>query len=129
MAFIADAALDAALDYLRTNGTRVDFCSAEPTTYAQATSTLTLANQSGIALTANANGSPNGRRCTIPSTVSATVTADGTISHWALTDGSSNLVATGAISPTVAVLVGGGTNTFDLSAAIPIEIADAVAIT
>lgn len=128
MPFIIDAAFDAALDYLRTNGTRIDFCSSEPTTYAQATSTLTLANETGITLTANAAGSPNGRRCTIPSSVSATVTGDGTATHWALTDGSSALVATGALTSGVAVLVGGGSNTLDLSGAIPIEIADAVAI-
>lgn len=128
MAFIIDAAFDAALNYLRTNGTRIDFCSQEPTTYAQATSTYTLANETGITLTANANGSPNGRRCTIPDTVSATVTGDGTVTHWALSNGSNTLVATGAMSSSVAVLVGGGTNTLDLSAAVPLEIADATAI-
>lgn len=128
MAFMIDAALDAALDYLRTNGTRIDFCSQEPVSYAEATSTYTLANETGITLTANANGSPNGRRCTIPDTVSATVTADGTATHWALSNGSSTLVATGAMTSGVAVLVGGGSNTLDLSAAIPLEITDAVAI-
>jgi hypothetical protein len=128
MAFIADAAFDAALDYVRTNGTRIDFCTTEPGTYAAATSTNTVANETGITLTANAAGSPNGRRLTIPDTVSATVTADGTATHWALTDGASELVATGALDSGVAVLVGGGSNTLDLSAAIPIEIADAVAI-
>lgn len=126
MPFVIDAAFDAALNYLRTNGTRIDFCSQEPTTYAGATSTYSLANETGITLTANANGSPSGRRCTIPDTVSATVTDDGTITHWALTNGSDTLVASGAMSSSYAVLVGGGSNTFDLSAAIPIEIADAV---
>lgn len=128
MSFMIDAALDAALDYLRTNGTRIDFCTQEPTTYAEATATYTKANQTGITLTANANGTPNGRRCTIPDTVSATVTGDGTVTHWALTNGTNTLVATGAMSAGVAVLVGGGTNTLDLSAAIPLEIADAAAI-
>jgi len=128
MAFMVDAAFDAALDYLRTNGTRIDFCTTEPATYAAATSTNTVANETGITLTANAAGSPNGRRCTIPATVSATVTADGTATHWALTNGTALLVATGALTSGEAVLVGGGTNTLDLTAAIPLEIADAVAI-
>ncbi len=128
MPFMIDAAFDAALDYLRTNGTRIDFCTQEPTTYAGATSTYTKANETGITLSANAAGSPSGRRCTIPDTVSADVTGDGTVTHWALTDDTSLLVATGALTSGVAVLVGGGSNTFDLDAAIPLEIADAVAI-
>lgn len=128
MPFIADAALDAALDYVRTNGTRVDFCTLEPTTYASATSTNSLANQSGITLTANAAGSPNGRRCTIPDTVVATVTADGTATHWALTDGSSELVATGPLTASEDVIVGGGSSTLSLNAAIPVQVADAIGL-
>ncbi|RMD50931.1 hypothetical protein D6827_03175 [Candidatus Parcubacteria bacterium] len=128
MAFLNDAALDAALNWVISNGTRIDFCSAEPTTYTQATSTLTLANQTGITLTAIANASPDGRETTIPSTVSATVTADGTVTHWALTDGIGTLVATGAMSSSVSVLVGGGSNTLDLTAAIPIRVRDAISL-
>lgn len=128
MSFMIDAAFDAALNYLRTNGTRIDFCTQEPTTYAQATATYTKANDGTVVVTANANGTPNGRRATIPADVSAAVTGDGTVTHWALTDGASLLVATGALTSGVAVLVGGGSNTFDLDADIPLEIADAVSI-
>lgn len=127
MAFIANAVFDAGLDYLRTNGTRVDFCSSEPATYTAATSTLSLANETGVTLTANADGAVSGRTLTIPDTVSATVTADGDATHWAITDGSSVLLATGTLTEAESVLVGGGTNTLDLETAAPVNITDAVA--
>lgn len=44
MSFIADAVFDSGLSYAQTNGTRLDICSSEPTTYAAATSTATLGN-------------------------------------------------------------------------------------
>lgn len=39
-----DAVYDGGLDYIETNATRVDVCTTEPTTYAEATSTYTVAN-------------------------------------------------------------------------------------
>jgi hypothetical protein len=39
LAYINDEVFDQGLDYADTNGTRIDICSQEPTTYAESTST------------------------------------------------------------------------------------------
>ena len=119
MAFLSDEVLDQGLDYLDTNGTRLDICSQEPTTYAEATSTYTLGNAT-VNTGATQNGDTSGRKVTIPSISSGSVTGTGTASHWALTDGSAELLATGALGSSQSVTSG---NTFTLTA-IDIEIPD-----
>lgn len=121
MAFINDEVFDQGLDYADTNGTRIDICSQEPTTYAEATSTYTLGNKTGLNTGATQNGASSGRRVIVPAITDGTVTGTGTASHWALTDGSAILVATGALSASQGVTSG---NTFTLDA-ISITIADA----
>lgn len=120
MAFINDEVFDQGLDYADTNGTRIDICSQEPTTYTEATSTYTLGNDT-VNTGATQNGATDGRRVIVPAITAGSVTATGTASHWALTDGSSVLVATGALSSSQAVTSG---NTFSLDA-ISITIRDA----
>jgi hypothetical protein len=124
MALIVDAVFDAGLAVIQTNGTRIDLCSSEPTTYAQATSTLTLGNKTGLTVGAPQDGITNGRRVVVPAIASGSpgaVTGTGTATHWALTNGSSTLYATGALTSSQAVTSG---NTFTLDA-ISIGIADA----
>lgn len=107
MAFISDTAFDQSLAWVISNGTRLDLCSQEPTTYAEATSTYTLANKTSITVGSAQAGDTDGRKVVVPAVTSGgSVTGSGTVTHWALTDGSSVLVATGAISPTRAVLSG-----------------------
>ena len=120
MAYINDEVFDQGLDYADTNGTRIDICSQEPTTYAEATSTYTLGNDT-VNTGATENGASNGRRVIVPAITAGSVTGNGTATHWALTDGSAILVATGALSSSQAVTSG---NTFTLDA-ISITIADA----
>lgn len=103
MAFLANAALDAAVNYVKTNGTRLDICNAAPTTYAQATSTYSLGNQS-ITITGPADGDSSGRKVTVPAITGGTVTGNGTVTHYAITDGSSELIAWGTITPQSVVL-------------------------
>lgn len=43
-----DLMLDAALDYIKNNATQLCVCNAQPTTYAQATSTYKLALRTGL---------------------------------------------------------------------------------
>lgn len=112
MPFINDAAYDAALAWVRTNGTRLDICSAEPSTYAAATSTNTLGNAS-VSIGAPTNGDIDGRKVVVPAISGASVTGTGTATHWAITNGSDTLVATGALSASQAVTSG---NTFSLDA-------------
>ena len=120
MAYINDEVFDQGLDYADTNGTRIDICSQEPTTYTEATSTYTLGNDT-VNTGVTENGATNGRRVIVPAITAGSVTGSGTATHWALTDGASILVATGALSSSQAVTSG---NTFTLDA-ISITIADA----
>ena len=121
MAFISDEVFDQGLDYADANGTRIDICSAEPTTYAAATSTLSLGNKTGMNTGATEDGATDGRRVIVPAITDGNVTATGMATHWALTDGSATLIATGALSNPQDVTNG---NPFTLDA-ISITIRDA----
>ena len=120
MAYINDEIFDQGLDYADTNGTRVDITSQEATTYAEATTTYTLGNAT-VNTGATTAGDTDGRKVVVPAVSSGSVTGTGTASHWALTDGSAVLLATGALSASQAVTTG---NTFSLTA-IDITIRDA----
>lgn len=115
MAFLIDAALDALVTYVDTNGTRLDICSQEPTTYGQATTdaTYSLGYKTGISIAAASDRTPNGRKVTVGAITDGTVTHTATASHWAITNGSDTLIATGALSSTQAVTDG---NVFTLAA-------------
>ena len=113
MAYLNDSVYDSGLSYLVTNGSRLDICSTEPTTYAQATSTYTLGNKTALSVGALAAGSPNGRQTTVAAISGASVTGTGTAGYWAITNASNTLIATGALSASQAVTSG---NTFSLAA-------------
>ena len=119
--FINDEVFDQGLDYADTNGTRIDITSQVATSYTEATSTYTLGNKTGLNTGATQNGDSDGRKVVVPAITDGSVTGTGTATHWALTDGSSILVATGPLSSSQAVTSG---NTFTLDA-IDITIRDA----
>ena len=121
MAYINDEVFDQGLDYADTNGTRIDICTQEPVSYAEATSTYTKGNKTGLNTGPTENGATDGRRVIVPAITDGSVTGDGTVTHWALTDGSSILLATGALSAPQVVTSG---NAFTLDA-ISITIRDA----
>lgn len=122
MPYINDEVFDQGLDYADTNGTRIDICyTSEPTTYAEATSTKSCGNKTGLNTGATEAGATDGRRVIVPAITDGSVTATQTAGWWALTDGASVLIAAGALSATVAVTSG---NTFTLDA-ISITIRDA----
>ena len=122
MPYINDEVFDTGLDYADTNGTRIDICyTQEPTTYAEATSTYTCGNKTGLNTGATEAGATDGRRVIVPAITDGSVTATQTAGWWALTDGSAVLIAAGALSATQAVTSG---NTFTLDA-ISITIRDA----
>lgn len=127
MPYINDEAFDGGLDYLDTNGTRVDITSQEAATYGQATTggTYSLGNKTGLNTGAPGNASAgSGRSVVVPAITDGSVTNSGTASHWALTDGTSLLLATNALSATQAVTA---TNTFTLDS-IEIFIRDATSL-
>ena len=121
MAYLNDEIFDQGLDYADTNGTRIDITSQEVTTYAEATSTYTLGNKTGLNTGATEAGATDGRRVIVPAITDGSVTGTGTASHWALTDGTSVLLATGTLGSSQAVTSG---NTFTLDA-ISLTIRDA----
>ena len=114
MAFIADRVLDNGLSALSAEATRLDICSSEPTSYTEATSTVTLGNKTGVSVGTPTARSPDGRKVTVASISDGSVSGTGTASHWALTDPTnSRLLATGSLSASQAVTSG---NTFTLAA-------------
>ena len=120
--YINDSVFNSGLSYADTNGTRIDITSQVATTYTQATSTYTLGNKTGLNTSAPADAaSGTGREVTVPAITDGSVTGNGTATHWALTDGSAVLIATGPLTSSQAVTSG---NTFTLDA-IKIIIRDA----
>jgi hypothetical protein len=111
MAYVSDSAFDAALDYLRTNGTQIDICSSEPANFA-GISAVTLGNKTGLTLGADANGATSGRKAQVPAITDGEVTGTGTAAYWALSNGSDELVASGPLSASQGVTDG---NTFTLA--------------
>ena len=114
MATLNDRVLDNGLTVLDTEANRVDICSQEPTSYAEATSTYTLGNTTSISISAPADAAPNGRKVTLAAVSDASVTGTGTATHYAISDTSnSRLLATGSLSASQVVTSG---NTFSLTA-------------
>ena len=104
MPLIYDTALDAAIGVVITNGTALSLCSQEPTSYAQV-GTYGLAKDTTVTCAAASDGASTGRRTVVP-VCDCVASASGTATHWALHNNSSVLVATGALSSSVAVTSG-----------------------
>lgn len=120
MAFINDEVFDQGLDYADTNGTRLDICSTDPGgTYATVTGN-TLGNDT-VNTGITEAGATDGRRVIVPAITAGSVTGNGTATHWALTNGTDTVVASGTITPNQVVTIN---NTFTLDA-ISITIRDA----
>lgn len=117
-----DSMLDAAFDWVRARVTQMTVCNAQPTTYAEATSTYKLAD---IALTSTgitlADGDTNGRKMTIGAKSGVTVDTTGTASHIALAGSTGSTLLYVTTCTTQALTTG---NTVDFPA-WDVEIADA----
>lgn len=120
MPFINDEVFDQGLDYADTNGTRIDICSTDPGgTYSTVTGN-TLGNDT-VNTGVTEAGATDGRRVIVPAITAGSVTATGTATHWALTNATDTVIASGALSASQAVTLN---NTFTLDA-ISITIRDA----
>lgn len=123
MAFLNDNVFDSGLAYATTNGTRIDICSTDPGgTYATVTAN-TLGNKT-LTTGAATNGDVDGRKVVVPAITDGSVTGTGTATHWALTNGTSLVVASGSLTASQAVTSG---NTFTLDA-IDITLRDATSV-
>jgi hypothetical protein len=109
--------LDLGLNVLDTEADRIYICSAEPTTFTEATSTYALGNKTfsaGAAVGSPAAGSPNGRKVTTSAITDGSVTATGNASKIGIVDfANSRLLAVLSISNAQTVTSG---NTFSLPA-------------
>lgn len=113
-AFLHDKVFDSGLNYLTTNGVRLDICTQQPATYAEATSTYTKGNKTSFVVGAAADRSGGGREVTTNAVTDGAVTGDGTVTHWAITyPTGSELLATYQLSSSQVVTNG---NTFTLAA-------------
>jgi hypothetical protein len=86
---VHDNVLDAALNYIKTNATRIAVNTTEPATYAAATSgatCLAIKTISSSDYTGPANGDGNGRKITVNQAATVSVATTGTASHVSLSD-------------------------------------------
>tara|TARA_B100001057_G_C22721699_1_gene899984 strand:+ start:765 stop:1139 length:375 start_codon:yes stop_codon:yes gene_type:complete len=115
MAALTDVVLDGALNILTSNGDRIDLCSSEPTTYS-GISSVSLGNFTSLSIGSAADRSGGGREVTVAAITSASagsITGTGTATHYAISNGSDALYATGTLSASQSVTTG---NTFTLAA-------------
>lgn len=120
MPFINNEVFDQGLDYADTNGTRIDITTTDPGgTYATVTGN-TVGNDT-VNTGVTQDGATDGRRVIVPAITAGSVTGTGLATHWALTNGTDTVVASGALSSSQNVTSG---NTFTLDA-ISITIRDA----
>ena len=119
---VADAVLDAALNYIKNNGVTMTACSTQPTTYAEATSTYKLADVTidSADYTGPADHT-SGRKLTVNAQTGITVDSSGTYGHVAICSSDTLLYVTTGTSQ---VLTAG--NTVDFPAWV-ISIADPTA--
>ena len=106
-----DAVLDGTLDIIASS-TLLTVCSAEPTTYTEATSTDKLAD---VVLDSGdftkANGDTNGRKVTIASQTAIPIDSSGTATHVALCTTSGTLLRVVTTCTSQALTAGGTVTT------------------
>ena len=116
MATLHNDVFDSGLSVLDTLADRLDITSEEAVDYTGATTTYTLGNKTSLTVGAPADRGAGGRQVTVAAIEDGSVTADGTATHYAISDVSATkLLATGALDSGVAVTSG---NTFSLDAIV-----------
>ena len=124
MAYISDTSLDALLQDIQDNAEELHICSAEPTTYAEATSTYSLGQKTSLSVAEPSDRSPNGREIVVAAISDGACDGTGTAAYWAIVKASatSRLLATGALASSQGVTSG---NPFTLTS-FAIGVPDAV---
>ena len=113
MASLNNKVFDDGLNTLTTDTDQINICSAEPTTYAQATSTYSLGAETSPSVASPTDKSGGGREVIVAAISGASVTGTGTATHYALVDTTtSTLLAAGSLSASQAVTSG---DTFSLT--------------
>lgn len=123
MPYLNDLIRDSGLNRLTSDVNRLDLTSQEPTTYAEATATYSLATKLSPSVGAPQLMAPNGRKVVIAALSGGTISTAGTATHWAIVDTvNARLLATDTLTAPVVTILG---YTFSLSA-FDIGIPDAV---
>jgi hypothetical protein len=112
---VATSVIDNGLASLKSAATHIYLTTQEPANYTEASSTYAKGNKNfgaGNVFPGAIGDGTNGRKVTTAAVTDGDITGDGTVTHWAITDGSA-LLATGALAASQAVTNG---NTFSLGA-------------
>jgi len=119
---VHDNVLDAALNYIKNNSTRLCVCASQPTTYAQATASYKLADVSisSADFGSPANGDSSGRKIQANAQSSVSIDSTGSAQHVALVKVASSLLLYVTTTTTTGLTSGGKVNI----GAWDIEIAD-----
>ena len=125
VATITPNALDAALNYIKTNSESLYICSAQPTSYAEASSTYKLGTKATPTITGPGAGDVSGRKIILSAITDGAVSGTNTATWLALCKDSATaeLLAAQELSAPQGVTSG---NTFTLTAA-DIELPDPTA--
>lgn len=120
MATLADRCFDNGLTVLDTEASRIDVCSQEPTTYAEATSTYTLGNSTSLSGAAPSDRSGGGREVVFAAITDGSITGTGTATHYAIVDVSNTrLLVTGSLSASQSVTNGNSFTGASFAVGIP----------
>jgi hypothetical protein len=100
--------IDAALNYIKSNVTKMIACSAQPTTYNEAVTTYALADVTVASGDFTlANGDTSGRKVTRAAKTGVTVDANGTVTHIAEVDVSNTKLVNVTTTSSQGVSTGG----------------------
>ncbi len=120
MATLNDRVLDSGLTTLDTEANRIDVCSQEPTTYAEATSTYTLGNSTSLSGAAPSDRSGGGREVIFAAITDGSITGTGTATHYSISDtNNSRLLVTGSLSASQSVTNGNSFTGASFATGIP----------
>lgn len=101
--------IDGALNVIKNNATRMTLCTTQPTTFAEANATYSLAQVTMVSGDFTlANGDTSGRKVTVAAKSGVSVATSGTVTHAALLDVTNSKLLFVTTTPSTAV-AGGGT--------------------
>ena len=119
---VIDAILDAALDYIKSNATKLTVCNTQPTTYAQAITSYKLASVviNSTDFGSPTNGDSSGRKIQVNAQSSVSVDSTGSAAHVALVKTATSALLYVTTTTTTGLTAAGKVNV----AAWDVEIAD-----
>lgn len=111
-AYAHDNVMDAALDYIKNNSTKLTVCNAEPTTFTQATATFKLASVviNSTNFGSPTNGDVSGRKITVNAQTSVSIDSTDNATWVALVKSASSMLTYATDTTTIGLTSGGKVN-------------------